>query len=400
MIADLRQQVDLLGPVDAILIGGDIAYKGAADEYGAALEWIISLSEACKCPIGRVYTVPGNHDVDRKVVSQNLTVQNTHGAIISAKPDMRERTFRAQFANPDTGKALILPITEYNKFASRFECQIFAPDRLYWRQNIPLAADITLRLHGLTSTILSGKDGSNDVKGSLYLSPLQTALDPEDNVVNLVMCHHPPDWFMDHDMVEDAMNGRAAIQLFGHKHAQRIIRDEYFVRIGAAAVNPDRYEAGFDPGYNLVNLTISGEGLARNLTVAAYLRHWQTHPEGYRARMDGEESVFRRSIAFPDRRSTCVTLPAGLDGEGFVMHPAAVDDREVVMDEETTRNLVYRFWNLRTSQRREITLLLGLINEGDISVDEPERYHRAFVRAAERNQIDALACEVAKREKR
>ena len=100
----------------------------------------------------------------------------------------------------------------------------YAPDRLYWKQDLLLQGDVRLIIHGLTSTLLSGADGHDDNRTSLYLSPLQTVLDPLDDVVNLVLCHHPPDWFSDNDAVDEAFCARAAIQMLGHKHRQRIKR--------------------------------------------------------------------------------------------------------------------------------------------------------------------------------
>ena len=49
-------------------------------------------------------------------------------------------------------------------------------------------------------------------------------------------------------------------------------------------------------------------------------------------------------------------------------------DVEAAMGDTSTRDLVFRFWNLTTSQRREISLRLGLISNEEISLPEPERY--------------------------
>ena len=62
--------------------------------------------------------------------------------------------------------------------------------------------------------------------------------------------------------------------------------------------------------------------------------------------------------------------------------------------EKDTRNLVFRFWNLTISQRREITHRLGLIEESEMSLPEPERYGRALLRASERGLLDKLAREI------
>ena len=68
------------------------------------------------------------------------------------------------------------------------------------------------------------------------------------------------------------------------------------------------------------------------------------------------------------------------------------------MGDASTRNLVFRFWNLASSERREIALALGLINAEELRLPEPERYGRGLLRAGERGQLAALAREIAKRE--
>jgi Calcineurin-like phosphoesterase len=230
LVQDARARSAHLGPVAAILVSGDIAYKGLKEEYDAAYVWLVELAGACGCPLERIYVIPGNHDVNRVEARDNQSVRNVHRAIAGAAPDQRERELHEQFRHPETGRALMEPIAEYNKFAARFICQVYTPDKLFWHQDLPLDDHTTLRSYGLTSTLLPGAGGLNDTKLSLYLSPLQTVLDPVDGVVNLVMCHHPPDWLMDQDAVEDAVCGRAMLQFFGHKHRLRIDTDPHYVR--------------------------------------------------------------------------------------------------------------------------------------------------------------------------
>src|SRR3546814_262534 len=79
---------------------------------------------------------------------------------------------------------------------------------------------------------------------------------------------------------------------------------------------------------------------------------------------------------------------------------AADADVEAAMSNEDTRNLVFRFWNLTVSQRREITLSLGLIDEDELRLLEPERYGRALLRAGERDLLNELAREIARLETR
>ena len=406
MIHDARARTQTLGLVGAILVGGDIAFKGDPLEYQAAFAWLEELAAACECPLERVFVIPGNHDVDRGMITCSPSTRNAQLAITEALPQQRERELRTQFSDPETGRALLAPLAAYNEFAKLFNCQVYPRDRLYqerlyWKQDLPLEQDVHLRIYGLTSTLLSGAEGQDDTRQSLYLSPLQTVLDPVDDVVNLVMCHHPPDWFMDQDDVQDTICGRAQIHLFGHKHRQRVTRDPSYIRFDAGAVNPDRREVGWHPGYNLIRLEVTGAGPDRVLNIEAHLLEWQSNPELYRPALTAQgEEVVQHRIAIPGHALAFVTVPVAVTVEAAeaATEVEADADVEAAMSDEITRNLIFRFWNLTVSQRREITLRLGLIDEDELRLPEPERYGRALLRAGERGQLDALAREVTQLE--
>ncbi len=68
------------------------------------------------------------------------------------------------------------------------------------------------------------------------------------------------------------------------------------------------------------------------------------------------------------------------------------------MGDAITRNLVFRFWQLRSSERKAITLGLGLIVKEDLKVPEPERYGRALIAASKQGKLEELEREIGKRE--
>jgi hypothetical protein len=76
----------------------------------------------------------------------------------------------------------------------------------------------------------------------------------------------------------------------------------------------------------------------------------------------------------------------------------SADDEASMSDQ--TRDLIFRFWSLSTSQRREIAFKLGLISEDDMTLSEAERYGRALIRAKELEQLQKLADEISLREVR
>lgn len=403
MVQSVREVSAQLGPVDVILVSGDIAYCADPSEYRAALAWINELAKDCRCPRECIYVVPGNHDVDRGVIAQKRSIQNAQKQIRDIAPAKRQDEIQAQLRDSDIGKALLEPLSAYNDFAKEFNCQIYAPTRIFWRQELPLGDGVTLRLYGLTSTLLSGavtNPDQNDVERSLYLSPWQTAIDPADNVVNLVMAHHPPDWLMDHDAVDDAINGGAQLHLFGHKHRVRASREPHqYMRLQAGALNPDVNESGWQPAYNLIKLTVSGEGAERGLDIEAHLMEFQSNPDRYRHKQDSDGSdLWRHRVRFPGSSAPAAVQPTALQSQTDVpMETPALPevDAEAVMSEQSTRRLVLSWWQLPMHARREIALKLGLITEDEIALPEAERYGRALMRAGERGMLEQLGEEIA-----
>ena len=404
MMRDLAEQVKTLGNVSAILIGGDIAFKAAPDEYQAARTWIQQLSQISGCPKERIFVVPGNHDVDRGVIKGSVQIQNVQHVIASTALTDREWKLRQQLREETTGQLLFQAHSAYNEFAAPFGCQIW-PAKPFWHQDIPLDDSVSLRIYGLTSTLLSGREGNDDKERDLYLSPLQTVLDPVPNTLNLVLCHHPIDWLADGEAVDDALNARAAFHVFGHKHKQRLQMDPSYVRFAAAAVNPARNEHPYNPGYNLIRLQVAGAGAERCVKVEVYQRRMQDNPERFIAIQNSQgHDFFTSSILVPEEAGIPVmafepakAVPTEELHEHSIGMPA-IQDAEATMGEEDTRDLLYRFWSLSSSQRRDIVTSLDLLEDGEMKLPEPERYGRALIRAAQLNIMDKIAAEVAKLE--
>lgn len=43
-------------------------------------------------------------------------------------------------------------------------------------------------------------------------------------------------------------------------------------------MNPNRYESGWRPGYNLIDVEVAGTGQERVLNIQAHLLEWQASP--------------------------------------------------------------------------------------------------------------------------
>lgn len=392
--------------VDAILIGGDIAFKAHPAEFETATNWLKDLADRSGCRQDRIYVVPGNHDVDRSVCRNSRAISNAQGAIAGASPAHREVELRAQLRDADAGPALFKPLAAYNAFASPFAGYI-SPRKPFWTSNLDdvLGGGVTLRLHGLTSTLISGLGERDDEPGKLYLSPMQTVLDPEADVLNLVMSHHPPHWFMDHEEVDDAVNDKAPLQFFGHQHRQRCTQTPSYVRFCAGALHPDRNEHDYRPGYNLIDLEVIGSGQQRVVRVRAHVRQWQRNPDRFIALTTQQgQNVWESDILFPSHATRVVT-PAEVRSAASVAAPAAGSTapvqpqpmrsrEEVAMSSPSTKDLVYRFFSLDDSDKRSLVLKLGLVSESDLKFSDQDLYNGALRLAAQRGRLEELAREI------
>lgn len=388
--------------VDAILISGDIAFKGHPAEFAMADAWLKELASASGCRPDRIYVVPGNHDVDRSVCRGSMAISNAQAAIANAHDLRRETVLRTQLRDGESGAALFKPLAAYNAFASPLGCFV-SPAQPYWFYNLDdLGGGVTLRLHGLTSTLISGLEDRDDQPGRLYLSPLQTVLDPEPDVLNLVMSHHPPRWFLDEHAVDDAVNDRAPLQFFGHEHRQRCIPTDGYMRFSAGAVNPERHEPDWKPGYNVIDIEVIGTGKDRVVRVRAHVRQLQKNPERFIALTTKQgQDVWTQNILFPSHATHVVRPAEAQPAPAAIAAPAAhaasvhiATPAEVSMSSPSTKGLVFRFWNLPDSQKREIMFKLKLITQADLALSDEELYDRGLRLAAKEGLLEALAREV------
>jgi 3',5'-cyclic AMP phosphodiesterase CpdA len=107
MMRYLKAQLATLGRVEAILVGGDIAFKGDPAEYGVAKTWLLNLAKEIGCSEDRIFVVPGNHDVDRNAIKESMPTRNAQQAIAAASDEGREAILRAQLAHDRTGHDLL-----------------------------------------------------------------------------------------------------------------------------------------------------------------------------------------------------------------------------------------------------------------------------------------------------
>jgi predicted phosphodiesterase len=398
MLNDLRYMVCRIGKVNAILVSGDIAYKGNQEEYNVAAGWFSEITSIAGCSKSDIYTVPGNHDVNRTIAG-NLTVKAARNFILNNSPTgaARDRKLHDTLLNGQLGPDLVSPMEKYNLFAASFRCD-FSANVPFWIQTLPLAPGWQLKMHGLTTTLFSGPE--DDLRGTLYVGALQHAFAPNDGIIHLAMMHHPPEWLYDNDALDDDLWNCCALHLLGHKHRQRYRTGTNGVRLVAGAVNPSRGEDEWLPGYNLIKLQVALNNSQYSLKIESYRRVWQADPPRFVAiKTDDDKEVFIHTVAL--RQQPMQTIRKQIEQIDEPIPPTRVS---VLVDElvevsdmsEPQRDLVYAFWELTPSQRRKIMQDLHLLDSTDDQLPETQRYRLAFERARDRARIDELKTEVLK----
>ena len=391
LVRDVRSRCANLGPPDAIIVSGDVAFGGGPEEYEFATEWLSELCRQCGGALETVFVVPGNHDVVREIAGRNL-VQLIHREIKAAADPGSE--IARQMRDADARRLLYESLDNYNGFALQFFCDVLPPDRTRAVRELRLNDGSVLRLWGLNTAFVSSQ---HDKQGSLFVDPASLQITRQDGVVNLVVAHHHLSWLGQARQFEDHLNDVAPVQIFGHVHKNRIEMNRDFMRLTASAANPDRNEAGWEPGYNLLELSVDGAPAKRKLRLRAHVRVWQTAPGSFQAKMDRDAAVFEHSIDIEnwapatDLASDPVMAVTACENQFAAAQATFTTPIDGGPEMNTLRDVGLCFYRLSFSKKAEIAGRLELFEDDDIRQPDYERFRRVFMRAYERGKLGELA---------
>jgi hypothetical protein len=299
--------------------------------------------------------------------------------------------------DPEARRLLYESLDNYNSFALQFLCDLLPPERTRARRDLTLTDGSTLRLWALNTAFVSS---GRDEPGDLFVDPASFQITRHAGVVNVVVAHHHLSWLRQQAQLADHLNDVAPVQIFGHVHSNRIDMNVDYMRLTAGAANPDRAEPGWEPGYNLLELEVEGEGSTRRLRLRAHVRVWQEGPGGFVAKGYKGADVWEHSIALETW-----PLPPVLPRTGAPVAPADdVEDASAPPEGgpamRTLREVGLRFYRLSFSKKSEIAGRLNLLEEDDMRQPDFERFRRVFFRAHERGRLDELAAAVRSAEQR
>ena len=375
--------------VDGVLITGDIAFGGRETEYDAAYAWLQTLCRSIGCDEARVWLVPGNHDVHRPTIEKSALIQGMHLQIREHERPASE--LRRYLRDAEAARTLLSPFEHFNKFAKRFNSTTES-GAVAWQSEddeFVLNDGSILRLRGINSALVSDQK-DDDGPPAQVLGERQVQLNNEPGVTCVVLCHHPPDWLLDQDKVTDYFRSRATIQLYGHKHRQRVSNEQHTIRLHAGALHPPRDGETWQPHYNLIVLRVDRTGAQRRLHTEIFQRAWHE-----------EEVCFGPNVNADGGYPKTYDLELGPWDPPMNVeprnHPSAEQEgtaSEGQMSKErpisAPRDIVYRFFSIPYPRRTQLILNLGLLEEEDEGIEDSELIRRVVKRARETDLLEEL----------
>lgn len=299
MVADVKKLSALRGTASRILVTGDISYSGKADEYKTATGWLEKLANACGCKETHVSPIPGNHDCDLKAISHQAKM--IQASFRANSPEQVQANLHAINQDGEESNPFLPKLQTYREFARGYGCDFESPARPFWIRYFDLPGGIKLRFLGLTSVQVSDL---TDKAGNIILGNEQYAIADEENVITVVMIHHPLNWFIDKVEAEQHLHNNARVIMVGHEHLLNIQKtvdgftNKEWLVIYAGATNPP--ESAYSYAYNWLEFSFSENGGKHHLVVEVFPRIWIQQSVSFdadRARLGAANESVRIEIA-------------------------------------------------------------------------------------------------------
>lgn len=288
MLEDIGRQIEECGHrIDFVLITGDITYSGQKEQFQIAEKFLADITKICGISNNDIIIVPGNHDITRGDVSQEVRTAaygiKSRKEVSSIIGDEKER---AVFSSG---------LKNYRDFLERnFE----------WARGkgvAPLSYTINRKVGDIKVSILALNSawmayGMEAEKGGLILGErqvreaIQATDDPQ---ISIAMMHHPFEWlkWFDSMDVKGMLQRRVDFILNGHEHNVEIIGqgslfgNAFQISAGAVVDNRD------DPcSYNITNCNFE------NGLLTCYLRHYEDSKGGFWAEDNSIDSSVTNGV--------------------------------------------------------------------------------------------------------
>lgn len=257
-LQDIKDYHQSQGAINHILVSGDIAYKGAEEEYQKAYEFFKEVCNASGCSEEEIYVVPGNHDKDFNAPNA-ATRHLIHAGLAHENTDADARFNELLTKEFESLQVLYQPFKNYHDFAVKFdsfepimqkcldekEAYSHEKDKAFMKRKLAELSGYDVYLYGMNTALNSDWFDINNNKGhKMFLSSLAYNADcDKDGKINIAMMHHPLNHIVNGDEIQTEFDKKFHIQIFGHLH-KSVSDNNNSIHILSGALQPPKEECG------------------------------------------------------------------------------------------------------------------------------------------------------------
>lgn len=284
IVKDVSQVIttsDIPAP-QAIIVTGDIAYSGGilrgAREYAEAEDLVSDLRKAIGLS-SPVFTVPGNHDVQRTQPTERNAWRMLH-ALRDSNDSYNLDEAIAETADGGDASILKQRFSNYADFCSRIGSPSASGPEGFWTHRVDISADTRIVLVGFNTAVLSNDDSDFGKLNVSHATTTAAAADIQPTDLVILLTHHPISWLDQSDInhVNQKLRRDIHIHMHGHIHGADTQRVRYgtgetLITVTAGAVHADEFEseAGTPNTYSLGSVVRHPDGA---LSMRLWPRRW------------------------------------------------------------------------------------------------------------------------------
>ncbi|WP_319453602.1 MULTISPECIES: metallophosphoesterase [unclassified Mycobacterium] len=318
-LKDLEYVCQQAGTIDLIALTGDIANRGAREDYDKAFDFVENVALSIDMVTGstpQLAAVPGNHDIDRSLIAPL-----TRNALETSWTEF-ENDFLGQ-DNYECRQTIVRSLSEFSDWIDRGPCEMVPTDStgiLPGDFTARITKDgATLGILGLNSTYRHLSDRASE--HSLTVSARQIQEAAQGNLplwgkkcdVAVVLTHHPQTWLSNPAEFREAIfydGSPIRLHLCGHLHRENrgtnalaSVAENYFLQ-GESLFGTESVPSGTERlhGYSVLSIEVGAEEAS-----------FELYPRAA-ALNSGGSWTFDRSRNFGVPRGSDKSKPTKLDG--------------------------------------------------------------------------------------
>ncbi len=374
--------------IEGILVGGDIAFSGQEKEYEIAKDFFKDMVSDLGIDEKNIYCVPGNHDVNQELTKSSISLLNAQTEIEKAKTlDSADLLLEKYIEDPASPDLLFKSIENYNNFVAAYRCNI-NHKKLTWTAEFPLDNDMRLKIWGMNSCIISSYlDQKNNAAIREMIIGQRQIPSYEDNVIWVSLCHHPIECWKFADEIQAKLDKRIDIQLYGHKHEQKINKGSDRLVLGAGAAQPPRGKP-WNPRYNWISFECIKKDDGRYIKVKIFprvLSEDRNNFEPDKLSCPKGTNFFEYELNIDEKRRKDFQ-----DAKPMQTEKKPVPKNNSVMFQGIEKEIVYNFFELSYVQQCNILSELKLFRNEYAGKRYIELIDKILAEAREKNCLDPL----------